>query len=148
MKEIVLAIRLGPESAEPTGVAIDLATRTGAHITVAYVATELQVAEFAAPATGMDPKEEHERLLVRAEAELAGFLAAHLADVPAEGRVLEGRVEERVTELARELDAGFIVVGTRGRGALARLVLGDTVQAILQRTPCPVIVVPLREPRA
>jgi nucleotide-binding universal stress UspA family protein len=41
-----------------------------------------------------------------------------------------------------ERNADFLVVGTKGRGALSRLVLGDTTHDIIKRTPCPVVVVP------
>jgi nucleotide-binding universal stress UspA family protein len=58
---------------------------------------------------------------------------------------MEGDVAQSVAAVASELNAAYLVVGTRGRGALARLVLGDTTQAILQHAPCPVVVVPLRE---
>jgi nucleotide-binding universal stress UspA family protein len=145
MSGIVLAIRLGPESMAPTAVARELAEQTGGRITVAYVITGLEAVQLAAGQAGMDPAEERQRLLDGATAEVDAFMAEHLAGVPAAGRVLVGKVEDCVTDVARETAARFIVVGTRGRGALARLVLGDTVQAILQRTPCPVIVVPLGE---
>jgi nucleotide-binding universal stress UspA family protein len=145
MSEIVLAIRLGPESEAPTGVAVQLARDTRAHVTVLFVLAELDAIEVGAAAAGMDPGQEHERVLAEAESGLNAFLAAHLAGVPASGRLERGKVEEVVTGVAAELNARFIVVGTRGRGALARLVLGDVVQGILQRTPCPVIVVPLGE---
>jgi nucleotide-binding universal stress UspA family protein len=145
MSEIVLAIRLGPASEAPTEVAMKLAEQTGARITVAYVVTELQAVQVAAGQSGMDPAEERRRLLERAEAELGEFIDAHLESVPVAGRVLTGRVEDCLADVARELNARFLVVGTRGRGSLARLILGDTVHAILQRTPCPVIVVPVRE---
>jgi nucleotide-binding universal stress UspA family protein len=143
MNELVLAIRLGPASRAPTEVAVRLARETGAHVTVLYILAELEAIELGAAQAGMDPGQEHQRVLAEAEAGLNAFLAEHLAGVPAAGRLERGKVEDRVAEVAAELDARFIVVGTRGRGALARLVLGDVVQGILQRTPCPVIVVPL-----
>jgi len=145
MSEIVLAIRLGPASMAPTEIATQLAAQTDARITVAYVVAELQAVQLAAGQSGMDPAEERRRLLEGAEAELREFIAAHIREVPAVGRVLAGKVEDCLADVAREVNARFLVVGTRGRGALARLILGDTVQAILQRTPCPVIVVPLRD---
>ena len=142
--EIVLAIRLGPESMGPTSVALELAQSTGGRVIVVYAVAELDAVELAGGVAGVDPGEEHRRIVGAAESDLQAYLAQHLAGIPAEGRVVRGKVEDVVTDVASELGARFIVVGTRGRGALARLVLGDTVQAILQRTPCPVVVVPLR----
>lgn len=49
-------------------------------------------------------------------------------------------------EIAREAKGGYdlIVAGTRGAGAAARLLLGSTVQELLQLSAIPVVVVPAR----
>ncbi|HSJ15316.1 MAG TPA: universal stress protein [Longimicrobiales bacterium] len=141
--EIVLAIRLGPSSTAPTTVAADLARSMGARILVLYVATEIAPVEVGGAEAGMGPGGEEEGILADAELALRDFIATNLAGLPVSSRVVAGKVEECVADVATELGARFIVVGTRGRSALARLVLGDTVHGILQRTPCPVVVVPL-----
>ena len=141
--EIVLAIRLGPSSAAPSNVAAELARAMGARITVLYVATEVDPVELGGAESGMGPGGEEELILEETRASLQQFIDEHMQGLSATGRVVRGKVEECVADVAFELEARYIVVGTRGRGALARLVLGDTVQAILQRTPCPVVVVPL-----
>ena len=56
--------------------------------------------------------------------------------------VRQGNVAEQVTRTAIELGAELIVVGMKGRSALAKLVLGDATGAILERAPCPVVVIP------
>jgi nucleotide-binding universal stress UspA family protein len=71
-------------------------------------------------------------------------LRAHFTNVATESRVTEGSVAESIADVATELGAAYLVVGTRGRSSLARLILGDTTQSILHHAPCPVVVVPLR----
>jgi nucleotide-binding universal stress UspA family protein len=47
-----------------------------------------------------------------------------------------------VADVARELGADLIVVGTRGRQAVVGLVLGSVTLRLLHVAPCPVLVVP------
>jgi nucleotide-binding universal stress UspA family protein len=47
-----------------------------------------------------------------------------------------------ITNLARELDAQMIVVGTHGRRGLARWLLGSVAEGILRHASCPVFVIP------
>jgi nucleotide-binding universal stress UspA family protein len=144
--DIVLATRFGPSSAEPARVAATLARQLGSRIVVLYVATELQALQVGAAEAGIDPAAERERIDRRINDDLREFIAAHMRDLPFDVRIVEGDVAGKVAEVAREVGADYVVVGTRGRSQLARLILGDTTQSILQRTPCPVIVVPLHEP--
>jgi nucleotide-binding universal stress UspA family protein len=142
--EIVLATRFGASSADPARVAADLARRIGGRVTVVYVATELEALELGAAEAGIDPALERTRIERRINDELRGFTETYFKDVPFSVRIVEGDVADQVSQVARAVDAAYVVVGTRGRGQLARLIVGDTTQSILQRTPCPVVVVPLR----
>ena len=47
-----------------------------------------------------------------------------------------------VAEVARELDADVIVVGTHGHTAIGGLLLGSVTQRLLHITTCPVLAVP------
>lgn len=53
-----------------------------------------------------------------------------------------------ILEAARAGDVDLIVLGTSGRNAWHRMILGSTTQHVVTRAPCPVLVVPphLREP--
>lgn len=141
--EILLAVRIGPSSIVPARAAATLARSLGAHITVLHIAAELHPVDLAG-ADGLNIEEEQAHLLQEVEQELRTFIAEHLADVAADGRIVRGDVAEQVAAVAAEIDADYVVVGTHGRGALARLVLGDTTQSILQHTTRPVLVVPLQ----
>lgn len=55
--------------------------------------------------------------------------------------VRPGNVHEAILEESERLPADFIVMGSKPRGAAAGL-LGGTVEHVLARTRCPVIVVP------
>jgi nucleotide-binding universal stress UspA family protein len=53
-----------------------------------------------------------------------------------------GGAAHAIADLATEDQADVIVVGTRGRTALAGLVLGGVTQRLLHIAPCPVLAVP------
>jgi nucleotide-binding universal stress UspA family protein len=61
--------------------------------------------------------------------------------------VLIGRPYLKICDFARELDAGLIVLATRGNTGLARVVLGSTAEKIIQFAPCPVLVTRQRKGR-
>jgi nucleotide-binding universal stress UspA family protein len=59
--------------------------------------------------------------------------------VPCEGEVVEGQPAGALLQHAR--DASLIVVGNRGRGGFASLLLGSVSQQVVHHAPCPVLVV-------
>lgn len=142
---VVLATRFGRESEAPAAEARRIATLLNGGVTVVYVATEVAAAAAAGGEAGIDPAAERAELMALHERELRTFVEEHFPGLPAQTRIVEGDVAESIAAVAAELNAAYVVVGTHGRGGLARLVLGDTTTSILQHTPCPVIVVPLRD---
>lgn len=67
----------------------------------------------------------------------AGELAP---DLPCEGAALEGWPQEVLLQEARGV--ALIVVGRKGQGALASLLLGSVSRHVADHAPCPVIIVP------
>lgn len=55
--------------------------------------------------------------------------------------MLEGSAAEVIIEVANTRQVDLIVVGSRGLGQLAGLLLGSQSQKIIQHAPCPVLVV-------
>ncbi len=70
--------------------------------------------------------------------------ALHGAGVDARLRVVAGAASgaaRMIADVAREAGADTIVVGTRGRGPIAGLLLGSVTHRLLQIAPCPVLAV-------
>lgn len=54
---------------------------------------------------------------------------------------LEGYPPDTLVQYASDVDASLLVVGTRGRGELASLILGSTSHRAIQLSECDVLVV-------
>lgn len=63
------------------------------------------------------------------------------ADFPVEVAVLDGDPVTVTEELAKECNADLVLLSTRGRNAVANVLLGKTAQRIVQHAPCPVLTV-------
>jgi nucleotide-binding universal stress UspA family protein len=58
-----------------------------------------------------------------------------------ETHLREGRAEEEIVEVAEELGAGLIVMGSRGHGRLRRALMGSVSDAVVRHAHCPVTIV-------
>lgn len=68
--------------------------------------------------------------------------ARHLGVSQIEVRVGWGDVTRSVIDIAKGGSVEMIVVGRRGRGQLAKLLLGSVSQKLVSLAPCAVVVVP------
>jgi nucleotide-binding universal stress UspA family protein len=83
------------------------------------------------------------------EDELAAKIKAQVLELREEGlgvslKLAAGTTNpaQPIAEVAQEVGADVIVVGTRGHTALAGLLLGSVTQRLLHIAPCPVLAVP------
>ena len=60
--------------------------------------------------------------------------------VGTEVRIVPGKPGEAICQLASELSAEAVVVGSRGRGGLKRLFLGSVSDHVARNAPCSVVV--------
>ena len=56
--------------------------------------------------------------------------------------LVQGSTVETILHEAEKLSVGMIVVGSHGKGALMRVLVGSTSEGILHRSSLPVLVVP------
>jgi nucleotide-binding universal stress UspA family protein len=68
-------------------------------------------------------------------------LEAHAHRVRVESQVMEGDPVDMILRAAEETHSDIIVMGTHGRTALARLLLGSVAELVLRKAPCPVLTV-------
>ena len=66
-----------------------------------------------------------------------------VGDVPSvvHSGIIEGSPAEAIIEVANTSQSDLIVMGSRGLGRLAGLLLGSTSQKVVAHAPCPVLIV-------
>ena len=69
---------------------------------------------------------------------------ASAAQVPWDARVDEGVPADAIIQYAHFLPADLIVIGSHGKGAFERFVLGSVTEKVLRQATCPVLTVPAR----
>ncbi len=57
-----------------------------------------------------------------------------------EGLVLRGRAASAIIDAARDLRADLVIIGSRGHGTIASLLLGSVSSEVVDHAPCPVLV--------
>lgn len=137
---VVVGVDGSPSATQALDWAIEHAVREQRSLTLAHAVDPTQAARIAAG--GVDPTSVQEALRSDASATLfgararvaerAGDLIVHELSVPSDPRVMLLELAER---------ASIVVVGSRGRGPVASLLLGSVSVAITRHATCPVVVV-------
>ena len=142
---ILAAVDLSPATAKVIEAARGVADLTGARI---YV---LHVVESEPDFIGHDADPEVLRARVVADFPLehqrVQALVKKLQDegLDAIDWLVRGPAVEMTLKIADKLDAGLLVVGTHGHGAVYDVLIGSFSSGIIRKTKLPVLVVPIRE---
>ena len=133
MKTIVMAANAKVDQPWVADAAAQLSTDTGARVAVISV-DELETEKLATL-----PREE---FLARAdEAATRAVERLHAAGVDATKEVRKGRALDQIMAFVDEQDADLVIVGASVRGALGKKLLGSVPLALVESSPCPVLVV-------
>ncbi len=141
--KILLATDGSEEAGTATKAAAELSKATGSEVHVVYVLpTEAQLIGH-----HLYSDEMRESVIERAERDARTFLEEQAERVSSEGgKVAErhlraGRPDKEIVRLAGVLEAGTIVVGSRGLGAIGRALMGSVSDSVVRHAHCPVMVV-------
>lgn len=141
MFETVVIATDGSESAaRAVGMALDLSDRFDAMVHAIYVvdAGELE-------ASPEDYRANLEEALETAGGEALSFVEEQAADAGADSDVVtavrEGDPASTIIDYAQNCDADAIATGTRGRHGDHAFLLGSVAEAIVRRSPIPVLTV-------
>ena len=124
---VVEALRIGKESGSTVYVVSVIDTRR-----LSSVSPEIQVAG------SIDQMQAEAGLIVGNVKKLGSGQAV-------ETSVLYGDPVNEIITFSRETNADLIVVGTKGKSGIERIVLGSVAEGVVREAPCPVLVVKSNE---
>jgi nucleotide-binding universal stress UspA family protein len=138
-KPVVVGVDGSPASEAAIAFAYDEASRLGVPLIALHTWTDtITAAAFAMAPYAVDWFEvQNEELRLLAE-RLAGWQEKY-PDVQVQRVLTRDHPARSLIDQARE--AQLVVVGSRGRGQVAGLLLGSTSQALLHHAPCPLVIV-------
>src|SRR5262245_58005402 len=136
-RTVMLATDLSETSEAATTTALDLAVTTGARLLAVSVidpgALRLPGGRYFARVDQVRAEREHIAQELVARGRSVGVTVDFL--------VWEGDPGESIIEAAEAEGADMIVVGSHGRGAVGRFLIGSVSDHVVRNAPCPVLVV-------
>jgi nucleotide-binding universal stress UspA family protein len=121
--------------------AVQVAQDDGAELHVVHIVEKL----LSGRASGMDAYADEDMIKAKVEQQAEAIAGEVGIDASTHLSVgVSGRIGDRIAEIAQDVGADLIVVGTRGHGAIGSMVLGGVTQRLLRVSPCPVLAVPSR----
>ena len=138
-ERILLATDGSDDASLAAKAAVDLSNRGQAELHVVHAWRPMPHYAYPslAPERYHPPYEEGARKILAGQArgieEAGGTLV--------EAHLVLGRPAETIVDLAEDLGAGLIVVGSRGLGLVRRLLLGSVSEGVVHHAHCPVVLV-------
>jgi len=137
LKTIVVATDLQGQSEAALEYARKLAVNYGARIVLAHGADPLEYAAI----EGL-PGQIENALAADARAALDKLTGNLLCEgIPSHTEVRQGAVVQMLVDVARQYEAGLIVVGTKGMQGAGPVVVGAIAEQLVRLAPCPVLAV-------
>jgi nucleotide-binding universal stress UspA family protein len=140
---ILLAIDGSDESKLAAQAATELSRETGSEVHLVYVLpTPAQLIGH-----HLYTDEVRESLIGGAERDAETFLKEHAEKISSDGgkvadtHLRSGDPDKEILRTAEALGVGLIVLGSRGLGAVARMLIGSVSDSVVRHAHCPVFVV-------
>ncbi len=143
IRRLLLATDLSGASEAATAQALELARSLGAELLIVSVIDT-------ADGTASEPRvlRLDQRRTARESAARGLVLRARSLGVRVTFLVWDGEPGPSIVAAAASEQAEMVIVGSHGRGAVGRLVLGSVSEHVVRHAPCPVLVVRAHPPQA
>lgn len=143
INSLLVAVDLSAGSERALETAVGLAHRLGARLEVVHVFEPLATIATQTPRILMDVEPIIAEHRARDQKQCTALCARIIGDrVPYELHVVDGLPLDGLLEATRKLKPGLVVIGSHGRGAVMRALMGSVSAALCRHSPVPVVVVP------
>jgi len=141
-KKILVAHDFSEPASRALAFACDLADQLGASLDVLHVHPDVYDGH-SDPTLGLPwpMPEQLERYLRFLDTELERVVRGVVGDHAVTRHVVRGEPAKRIAGLAREIGADVVCLGSTGKGAVERMLLGSVSQRVLRATQTPVLTV-------
>lgn len=142
--KILLATDGSEEAALAAQTAVDLADKTNSAIHIVYVTMPLYEPSYYEGIYIADEIAEEQKEIERSAQELLNDQAQKIKAAGgsvAQTHLRTGKPDKEIVELAEEIGAGLIVVGSRGLSRMSRVLLGSVSESVVHHAHCPMLIV-------
>jgi nucleotide-binding universal stress UspA family protein len=147
--KVVLAIDGSEEASRAAEAAVELCEKTGSELHVVHVGEDFYLTavtdlDMVAPTWVAQEYPESE---ANFEQIARKVLDAEVEKVEAAGGTIAqaylrmGAADAEIVDLAEEIEAGLVVLGSRGLGGVKRALMGSVSYSVVRHAHCPVLVV-------
>jgi nucleotide-binding universal stress UspA family protein len=138
---ILFATDGSEDAALAAKVAIDISKETGSELHIVHVLEPFPRYAYAGVTSEvwsdvLDKRYREANNLLNQQAKLIGDSGG----AAAETYVRRGPVVDEILDLAEEINAGLILMGSRGLGPVKRLLVGSVAEGVVHHASCPVLV--------
>jgi nucleotide-binding universal stress UspA family protein len=140
---ILLALDGSEEADAAVRVAVEISTATGSELHIVFALRTDPQAPYPHPLMG----ERWDSMIEQTKHNAREFVDGRAERIEAEGGKVKdahlafGKADQEIVKLGEELEAGLIVVGSRGLGGLDRALMGSVSDSVVRHAHGPVLVV-------
>jgi nucleotide-binding universal stress UspA family protein len=141
-KKILVAHDFSDPANRALAFAADLAEQLGASVEIMHVHPDVYDGH-SDPALGLPwpAPDQLDRYMRFLDTELERVVRGVLGEAPLKRHIVRGEPAKRIASMANEVGADVVCLGSTGKGAVERVLLGSVSQRVLRASPMPVLTV-------
>src|SRR5919112_4199223 len=155
--KILLASDSSDTAAHAMDLAVELCEQTGSQLHLVYVGEDASysaplISPGAADLEGVGGVAREDPVLIEQQQHQSDQMARRVLDTEvqkvreaggtvAQAHLRMGKADIEIVELAKEIDAGLLILGSRGSGMIKRALIGSVSDSVVRHAHCPVTVV-------